>query len=830
MFDTLPLSLVPWLLLVAGALVLMISGRVRIASTMVGAVLCCWPLVTGEPPTMVDQLIRILFGAFLIVGYVAPIRRLLITRILMKKITKILPAISDTEREALEGGTVWWDGEIFSGSPDWDSWFSQGTSELTVEEKEFLEGPVAELVHLVDNWKDRQNGTISDEVFEFLAKHGFFGMIIPKRYGGLGFSAAAMSAVISRTATISNALSITIMVPNSLGPGELLLHFGTEEQKATLLPRLASGEEIPCFALTEPEAGSDAAGSMKSHGVIVEQQVDGKTVLGIRLNWEKRYITLAPRATLIGVAFRLYDPDHLLGEQDALGITCALIPAHLEGVETGQRHDPLGVPFLNGPTSGRDVFVPLDAVIGGEQGCGKGWRMLMKSLSAGRGISLPSSSAGGAQLCLRVAGAHASVREQFGLPIGRFEGVQEPLVRSAASSYSLDALRLATTLAVDSGEKPAVISAVAKAFATERLRDIVNDCMDIVAGNAICRGPRNVLANAYSAVPVGITVEGANILTRTMIIFGQGAIRCHPHVTSELEAIEKGDSVAFDRAFWGHVGFVFANSARSLVHRISGYRFCESNFDGPIGRCQQRIGGLSAHFALATDFAMATLGGSLKRKEHLTGRLADALTWMTVASVVLKKFHDDSRPHVDADLVRYQLETCVLRSEEALAGFVQNLPLRPASWLLRLLGVPARTITSGPSDQLADRIAAELLDGSPLWQRLTADVVPPPAGSPGLATLEFALEKVVASRPDSETLKSAIRSGKLAKRPTSTLTERGLAAGVIDEQGQKRLEEADEARRAAIAVDVFAAGVSPAAEPYSIDTSADPIAKEGAGE
>ncbi len=829
-FDQFPQSLVPWLLVIVPAGMLLVAGRVRLAWTVAGAILCGLPLLAGEAPTLIDNLIRIIFVAALVLGYLPLIRRWLLTRSIMGIIRKILPPISDTEREALEGGSVWWDGEIFSGSPDWNGWFGQGTSELSAREKEFLDGPVAELVHIVDNWKDRQEGGISDEAFEFLASRGFFGMIIPEQYGGLGFSAAAMSAVISRAATISNALSVTIMVPNSLGPGELLLHYGTVEQKDRLLPLLASGKEIPCFALTEPGAGSDAAGSMASHGVVVEEQVDGKKVVGIRLNWDKRYITLAPRATIVGVAFRLYDPDHLLGDRDDIGITCALIPADLDGVEIGERHDPLGVPFLNGPTRGRNVLIPLDAVIGGESGCGKGWRMLMQCLSAGRGISLPSSSAGGAQLCLKVAAAHASVREQFGLPIGRFEGVQEPLVRCASSSYSLDALRKITTLAVDSGEKPAVISAVAKAFATERLRETVNDSMDVVAGNAICRGPRNELANAYSAVPVGITVEGANILTRTMIIFGQGAIRCHPHVTSELDAVEKGDLKQFDQAFWGHVGFVIANGTRSLVHRISGYRLAGRNFEGPIGRSQQRISGMSAHFALAADIAMGTLGGDLKRREHLTGRLADALSWMTVASAVLKKFHDDGRPAEDSQLVQYTLERSVQETEQALAGFVQNLPNRPASWLMRLLGVPGRGRALAPSDRLADAIATDLLDNSILYQRLTGDVVARPTGAPGLATLEAALAKVVASRGDTDMLKKAIRSGQLEKHPAATLVRRGREAGIIDEAAEQRLREADLARREAVAVDSFPAGTNPAAERFPTDSVVEPITPESGSE
>ncbi|MEE2856613.1 MAG: acyl-CoA dehydrogenase [Planctomycetota bacterium] len=827
LIEQLLIPALPWIVAIVPALILMFLGHCLWAWVLAGAIGCGFIWSDGpETVAMVGRIFTVIYLAALVFAFIGGLRRVILTFPVMRIVRNLLPTISETEREALDGGTVGWDGELFSGVPDWNEWFSRGTSELSAREQEFLDGPVQDLLHHSDSWIDRQRGSLSDEAFDFLAENGFFGMIIPQRYGGLGFSAAAMSAVISRATTVSNALAVTIMVPNSLGPGELLLHYGTEEQKDRLLPRLAKGEEIPCFALTEPGAGSDAAGSMTSHGVVVKEQVDGEEVLGLRLNWEKRYITLAPRATLIGVAFRLYDPDMLLGDEQEIGITCALIPADTPGVETGQRHDPLGVPFLNGPTTGKDVFVPIDAVIGGESGCGKGWRMLMQCLAAGRGICLPSSSVGGAQLCLRVAGAHASVREQFGLPVGRFEGVQEPLVRTASTCYGLDALCLSSTLAVDSGEKPAVASAVAKVYATEKIREVVNDCMDVVAGNAICRGPRNVLANAYSAVPVGITVEGANILTRSMIIFGQGAIRCHPFVTAELAAIEAKDLAAFDRAYWGHVGSVGSNMVRTAVHRLTGSRFAPKHFDGAIGRCQQQLTGLSAAFALATDVALGTLGGSLKIKEHLTGRMADALTGMLVGSAVLKKYHDDERPQRDRDVVLHQLQTCVIGIEEALGGFVMNLPNRPAAWMMRILGVPSRVRSRTPSDELCDRIAKDLLDGSPLWQHLTRAVLPRLQGSPGLWTLEDALEKAVATRDDRASLKVAIRAGKLDKSPISTLTQRAVDAGIIDEDAAERLMVAERARNEAIAVDSFPAGTSPAAEPYPTDSATNTIAEE----
>ncbi|OUU26042.1 MAG: hypothetical protein CBC13_01155 [Planctomycetia bacterium TMED53] len=788
-------------------------GLVRWGIVLTGLIIGLDPMWIGWPVALGNNGETIYFGllaTFAAFTFLPPLRAQILSRPAMNIVRSILPPISDTEKEALEGGTVGWDGEIFSGTPNWHDYLGQGTYELSAREQEFIDGPLAELVNMVDTWQDRQNGTISEEAFQYLSDHGFFGMIIPEEYGGLGFSATAISTVISKAATVSNALAVTIMVPNSLGPGELLLHYGTTEQKKRLLPRLAKGLEIPCFALTEPGAGSDAAGSMSSHGIVVEEEIDGEKVLGLRLNWEKRYITLAPRASLVGVAFRLYDPDHLLGDQEDLGITCALVPAETPGVETGERHDPLGVPFLNGPTRGRDVVVPLDTVIGGRAGCGKGWTMLMQCLSAGRGIMLPSSSTGGAQLSLRVAAAHASVREQFGLPVGRFEGVQEPLVRSAVNVYALDALRLSTTLAVDSGEKPAVISAVAKAYATETLRKVVNDCMDVVAGNAICRGPRNELANAYAAVPVGITVEGANILTRTLIIFGQGAVRCHPFVQKELAAVENNDLKAFDQAFWGHVGFVVSKATQTLLQRLTGARLGPRNFAGSIGRSHQRLTALSSAFALCTDAAMGTLGGTLKRKEHLTGRLADALTWMVVGSAALKKFQDDGRPRRDQELVDYLLQICVRETEAAMGGFLDNLPLRPAAWGLRLIGVPGGARSNGPSDQLSAKISAKLLDSGELWHSLTDSVMRRPTSSPGLWSLENALEKVVAAQPDRDALKQAIRRGDLKKGPLPGLVEKGLEKGIIDAEGALRIHSAEQARQEAITVDHFANGEIPA--------------------
>jgi len=791
------------LAVVAATLGLLHTGRAKLAWVFPGlAILAYGFAMAGFVASVPFIVASSLFGLALLVLAFPPVRRLVVAGPVMRFVGKLLPPMSETERIALEAGTVWWDGELFSGRPNWERWFGTKTSELSPQEQAFLAGPVEELCALADNWEDQRRGDIPEAAWRFLKEKGFFGMIIPKEYGGLGFSAQAHSAVVARLATRSAAFTVTAMVPNSLGPGELLAHYGTKEQKDHYLPRLARGEEIPCFALTEPGAGSDA-GAMTSSGVVCRGEWQGRETLGMRLRWEKRYITLCPVATLLGLAFKLRDPDRLLGETEDLGITCALIPTDLPGVEIGERHDPLGVPFQNGPTRGHDVFVPLDAIIGGREMAGKGWMMLMQSLSVGRGISLPSMSAGAAQMCLRVAAAHASVREQFGMPIGRFEGVQEPLVRIAGLSYAMTAVRRVTAGAVDAGEKPSVVSAIAKYTATESLRTIINDAMDIVAGGAICKGPRNNLSSAYESTPIGITVEGANILTRTMIIFGQGAIRCHPWVQKEMAAVAARDRAMFDRAFFGHVGFVATSAARSLLLGMTDGRLAGSSFGGALGRAHRRASRLSAAFTLCADAAMGTLGGTLKRKERLTGRLADALSGLYVASAVLKRFHEDGRPARDRDVATWACEHALHQVQTGLERFLENLPNRTAAALLRPLVFPFGARATPPNDRLGDAIVGGLLDGGELWRHLTADVVPPAEPGPGRWELEDALEKVREARPVEEAVKRAVKEGRLPRHPVETLFERAEAAGIIDRVQLDQVAAASEARRRTVAVDSF---------------------------
>ncbi|MDN5924118.1 MAG: acyl-CoA dehydrogenase, partial [Xanthomonadales bacterium] len=583
-----------------------------------------------------------------------PLRRVLISRYLLAPVGKALPQLGQTERIALQAGSVWWDGDLFSGTPEWSKLLDFPIQPLAQREQAFLDVQVNTLCLMLDDWQVEQNRDLPPEVWGFLKHERFFGMIIPQDYGGLGFSQSAHSRIITRIASRSITCAVTVMVPNSLGPAELLLDYGTDEQKRTYLPRLADGRELPCFALTGPEAGSDAAAT-QSEGVIEHGQWQGQQVLGMRLTWRKRYITLAPVATLIGLAFRLKDPHGMIGDVEDLGITCALIPRDLPGIDIGLHHDPMGVPFNNGPICGDNVFVPLDHIIGGRAQIGQGWRMLMESLAAGRSISLPALSVGGAQMATRICGAYATVREQFDTPIGRFEGIEEPLARIAGMTYMMSATRTLLCAALDAGATPAVLGNIAKAYLTEGMREVVRDAMDIRAGSAIQRGPRNLLARMWMAVPIGSTVEGANILTRSMIIYGQGAIRCHPFVHPLIESVEQKDLPAFDRALFGYGNFVFSCGVRACLLGLSGARLAKAPEVVDLSRFYQHLSRFSAAFALLSDIAMGTLGGSLKRREKISGRMADALAYLFMASAALKRYHDEAKVASNYDLARWSV-------------------------------------------------------------------------------------------------------------------------------------------------------------------------------
>lgn len=730
------------------------------------------------------------------------LRRNLITRFIMPLIAKALPRMGETERVALEAGSVWWDGDLFSGNPDWKKLLNFKQATLSAKEEAFLNGPVEELCRRLNDWEILQGGDLPKDIWAFLKEKKFFGMIIPENYGGLGLSATAHGAVVTKISSRSVTAAVTVMVPNSLGPAELLLHYGTDVQKNYYLPRLASGEEIPCFALTGPEAGSDAAAT-QSHGVVCRGMYDGKEVLGMRLNWTKRYITLGPIATVIGLAFNLRDPDQLLGQKENLGITCALIPAHLPGIDIGRRHDPMGVPFENGPNFGHDVFVPLDFIIGGAAMAGQGWRMLMQCLAVGRSISLPSLSVGGAQLSTRIVGAYATVREQFDTPIGRFEGIEEPLARIGGMTYLMNAAQRLTLSAIDAGQQPSVISAIVKAYLTEGMRGVVNDAMDIRAGAAICEGPRNGLARLYMAVPIGITVEGANILTRSMIIYGQGAIRCHPFVQHEIQAIADKDLVRFDAAFFGHVGFVITNVFRAFIYGLSGAAAAATPLPGPTARYFKKLTRMSSAFAIISDMAMATLGGGLKRREKISGRLADALAWMYLGSASLKQFVDEGQLEADLPLLRWSCEHALYQIQNALRGLIDNFPNRPAAWLLRALVFPLGANLRPPSDELGAAVARSLLEDRAERLRLTRGMYVPGPDELGLGHLEAALDKAVEALAVETKIRDAVRAGRLDKAPGRALLELAFKAKVITADDYRTVMDAKEVQSEVIQVDSF---------------------------
>jgi len=710
---------------------------------------------------------------------------------------RVLPKLSDTEREAIEAGDVWWDADLFSGKPDWGKLLAFPPATLSAAEQAFLDGPVDELCRMLDDWRiNWEWRDLPPEVWDFLKTRKFFAMIIPKEYGGLGFSAYAHSEVIRKLSTRSIVGAVTAMVPNSLGPGELLHRFGTKEQQDYWLPRLADAREIPCFGLTSPEAGSDAA-SMIDSGTVCRGVWQGQNVLGIRLNWHKRYITLAPVATVLGLAFKLYDPDHLLGECDDLGITLALVPTNLPGIEIGRRHLPALQMFQNGPTLGRDVFIPLDNIIGGAAQAGKGWKMLMSALAAGRGISLPSLSAAGTVFAAHVSGAYARIREQFHVPIGRFEAIQERLGRIAATAYLLDAARRLTCAAIDHGHKPAVITAVMKQQATERLRIACNDAMDIHGGKAVQEGPLNYLGSFYRGVPIGITVEGANIVTRSLIQFGQGAMRSHPFLLKEISALEDADRArgleAFDRLFWAHLRHSFANAGRAFLHAWTGAIFAHAPEAGKARRYYRALGRYTAAFALMVDVALVTLSSGLKRREMVSARFGDILSELYLLSAVLKRWHDEGRERADLPLAAWCMETGFATIEARLDEILSNLPNRPAAWVMRFLVLPFGLRRRGPSDRLTQACADILLNPSATRDRLTADIFHGIPGDP-IARLDRAFALTLAAQPVRERM----------RRARVDDPKKACAQALISEAEAASLMEAHEAVAAALAVDDFA--------------------------
>jgi acyl-CoA dehydrogenase len=727
-------------------------------------------------------------------------RRDWITKPIFQMAQHALPRLSETEREAIEAGDVWWDAELFTGNPDWNKLLAFAPARLSAQEQQFLSGPVEELCRMLDDWKiNWEWHDLPPEVWDFLKTRKFFAMIIPQAYGGLGFSAYAHSEVIRKLSSRSICAACTAMVPNSLGPGELLLQFGTKPQQDYWLPRLARGEEIPCFGLTSPEAGSDAA-SMLDSGVVCRGTFEGRDVLGIRLNWHKRYITLGPIATVQGLAFKLRDPDHLIGVRDDIGITLALVPTHLPGISIGRRHLPAMHVFQNGPNWGHDVFIPVDHVIGGVDQVGKGWKMLMSALAAGRGISLPSLSAAGAAYTANVTGAYARIREQFHVPIAQFEAIKERLGRMAATAYLLDAARRMTCAALDAGHHPAVVTAIMKAQATERMRVSVDDAMDVHGGKAIIEGPLNYLGSLYRGVPIGITVEGANIVTRALIQFGQGAIRCHPYLLKEMMALEDADRArgldAFDRAFWGHVGHSIANALRAWGRAWTGGLFAPAALAGAATPFYRQLSRHAAAFALAVDLALLTLGGALKRKEMVSARFSDILSELYLSSAALKRWNDEGRQNDDFPLLEWCMEASFATIATRFDEIIANFPSRPVAWLLRLLIQPLGPRRRGPSDQVTARCAGIITNPCPARDRLTVDLYHPreTENENGLALLERAFAMTVAVQPIRDRMRTA-RVRDIAQ----ALKQRTITA---DEAA--RLKAAADAVAAAIAVDDFA--------------------------
>ena len=748
-------------------------------------------------------IIAALIALPLAVAAIPPLRRALLTDRLFDWFRKVLPAMSSTEREALESGTTWWDAELFSGRPKWRKLMQHPKPSLSAEEQAFLDGPVEELCRMLDQWQIGQDQDLPPEVWNFIRNNRFLAMIIPKEYGGLEFSAQGNAAVVTKISSCNQTAAVTVMVPNSLGPGELLHYFGTKEQKDHYLPRLARGEDIPCFALTSPLAGSDAA-SMPDKGVVCKGMYQGKEVLGLKVSWDKRYITLAPVATVVGLAFKAFDPDGLLGDKKDLGITCALIPANTPGVETGNRHLPGGAPFMNGITRGKDVFIPMDWVIGGQERVGQGWRMLMHCLSAGRAISLPAQAVAGGKICSMLTGAYARVRYQFKQPIGKFEGIQEPLARIGGETYRMDAAHRMTLVALDQGEKPAVLSAILKANLTEANRRVVNDAMDVHGGKAVVLGPRNYLAQGYQSLPVAITVEGANILTRSMIIFGQGAIRCHPWLLKEMTAATSQAPDArkqFDRALFGHFGYTISNTVRAFVLGLTGGRLSRAPVAGPLKRDVQRINRLTAAFTLIADFTLLILGGRFKFAEKLSGRFADALSHLYLASAIVKRFEDDGRPAEDLPLARWGLDDSLHRVEQALIGVLSNFPIGWMGRLLRAWAFPFGRVHEPADDRTGQRIAELLMSHNPSRDRLLGDVFRPVDGV-GAAVALKAFDAMLAA----EEAERAVVNG-LKRMPTPInvegLAKKAVEAGLITDEQARTLIQAQKLAGELIAVDDF---------------------------
>ncbi|MEZ0472321.1 acyl-CoA dehydrogenase [Luteimonas salinilitoris] len=791
--------------LLAGAFAAYHRLRLAVWAAITATLLvACWLLGANAVAIAIAAVVVALIAIPLLIP---GIRRPLITKPLLGFYLKILPPLSETERTALEAGTVGFEGELFSGKPDWQVLLDQPNALLSAEEQAFVDGPTEELCRMTNDWEiTHVDADLPPAMWAFIKKNKFFGMIIPKEYGGLGFTALANHKVIQKLASISSVVSSTVGVPNSLGPGELLMHYGTQEQKEHYLPRLADGREVPCFALTGPFAGSDAT-SIPDYGIVAMGEWNGARVVGIKLTFDKRYITLAPVATLIGLAFRMYDPEGLLGEKKDIGITLALVPRETPGIEIGRRHFPLNSPFQNGPIRGKEVFIPLSQLIGGEAYAGKGWQMLVECLSIGRSITLPSSGSGGAKMGAIVTGAYARIRKQFGLSVGRFEGVEEALARIGGRAFAISALAQATAAAVARGENPAVPSTIAKYHCTEMAREVSRDVMDIHGGKGIILGPRNYAGRNWQAVPIMITVEGANIMTRSLMIFGQGAILCHPWVLKEMKAAQLEDAHErlheFDRNLFGHIGFAISNAVRSLWFGLTGAKFGDAPGDAYTRRYYRKLNRYSAALALMADTSMLLLGGKLKFKESLSGRLGDVLSQLYIASSMLKRYEDQERPVGDQPLLAWAFHDCVHKIEMALSGALRNFPIRPVGWLLWALIFPFGRRAVAPSDRLGHRVASLLMNPNDARDRLAEDVFTTPCANNPAGRINSYLVKAIQAEPVERKFLKALKNSDIEALDFDTQLDEGVREGWITADERVLLEELRELTLDTISVDDF---------------------------
>lgn len=769
-----------------------------------GLLAACW---FGGADPLTTQIVAALTAIVAVPLLLPFVRKPLVTAPLLRFYTKLLPPLTDTERTALESGTVGFEGELFSGKPDWEQLLRLPKPELTAEEQAFLDGPCEALCHMTNDWEiTHVRADLPPDMWEFLKQHKFFGLNIPKEYGGLGFSALMNHKVIQKLASLSSVVSSTVGVPNSLGPAELLMHYGTEEQKRHYLPRLADGREIPCFALTGPFAGSDAT-SIPDYGIVCKGEWQGQEVLGIRLTLNKRYITLAPVATLIGVAFRMYDPDGLLGDQRDIGISLALMPRDVPGLQIGRRHFPLNTTFQNGPVVGKDIFLPLSQLIGGPAYAGQGWRMLMECLSIGRSITLPSSGSGGAKLAAVAVGAYARIRKQFGLSVGRFEGVEEALARMAGKAYALSALAQATAAAVARGENPAVPSTIAKYHCTEMAREVARDAMDVLGGKGIILGPRNFAGRAWQAAPIMITVEGANIMTRSLMIFGQGAILCHPWVMKEMKAAQLPDGKQrldeFDKNLFGHIGYALSNAVRSWWYGFTGSRIGAAPGNDYTRRYFRKLNRYSAALAVMADTSMLLLGGKLKFKESLSGRLGDVLSQLYITSAMLKRFHDEGSPESDQPLLAWAFHDSVNKIETALSGALRNFPIRPVSYLLWMMIFPWGRRAQAPSDRLGHRAASLLMTPNEARDRLADGTFLTPAQNNPAGRIYAYLPKVVLAEPVERKFLKALKHSEAETLDYAAQLDLGMREGWITDEERAQLAELREMTLDAISVDDF---------------------------